>query len=51
MCKHDRTTRGAIYEYCEGCGAVRHRFNGEDWHSCEKCTLCGGQHPKKGGSQ
>lgn len=38
-CKHERFTRGQVYDYCEDCGAVR-EINGA-WHVCALCRLPG----------
>lgn len=39
-CDHKTTSAGEVYEYCETCGAVRHKREGvEGWHSCPACCL------------
>lgn len=46
-CPHpeNKTRRGVIYDYCEGCGATRKRAQAgkkqEPWHSCALCILPG----------
>lgn len=39
-CQHSKTERGAVYEICSDCGAVRnHRRLGDQWHVCHLCRL------------
>lgn len=43
-CRHERFSRGGVFDYCEDCGAVRY-VNGDSWHVCEACRLPKGVKP------
>ena len=50
MCKHERISIGAVFEYCKDCGAVKRKDTydktRDNWHSCKLCLLGGANGPK-----